>query len=210
MTRAHRRVPVVHAARRPGSLLEPQPITIVTNQKASGSFWRRFIHAEHAGKIEARYARSDASWRLWNGGVPVFRLSRPHPARGGRPSGRSRKGTLTEGFWSPAANNPDTDRIQSGLGTQITTLPDLGLAVTALSAGQVLLDGISAAGSTDPNAINDALGRTDKTYPVGPVKFSEEHTSVTPHFILQWHDGNAVQVVPPTSTPIQSPSAGLS
>lgn len=118
--------------------------------------------------------------------------------------------TLTEGFWSPAMNNPDTDRIQSGLGAQVPTLPDLSLAVTALSAGQVLLDGIATAGSTEADALNDALARTDKTYPVGPVRFAEDHTAVTPHLVLQWNDGNAVQVVPATSTPVQGPSVGLS
>ena len=119
------------------------------------------------------------------------------------------EGTLTEGFWSPALNNPDTDRIKSSLGAKIKTLPDLGVAVVALSTGQVLLDAISAAGSTDPNAINDAIGKTDKTYPVGPVKFSDKHTSVTPHLILQWHDGDAVQVIPKVTSDLQSPAAGL-
>jgi len=34
---------------------------VLNTREASGSFWRRFIQAEHAGNWGARYAGSDAS-----------------------------------------------------------------------------------------------------------------------------------------------------
>ena len=60
----------------------------------------------------------------------------------------------------------------------------------------MLLDAIAAAGSTDPEKINAALAKTDKTYVVGPVKFDENHTAKLPIVALQWQGGKTVIVWP--------------
>src|SRR6266704_3100611 len=65
------------------------------------------------------------------------------------------------------------------------------------AAARILLDAISAAGSTDKARINTAIGRTDKTYVVGPVKFDDRHTSKLPIAELQWQGGQTKVVWPP-------------
>ncbi|MEO7844412.1 MAG: amino acid ABC transporter substrate-binding protein [Nocardioides sp.] len=119
------------------------------------------------------------------------------------------EGTLTEGFWSPDADNASTDEIMDTLGKGITNTPDLGIPVTSLAAAQVLLDAISAAGSTTPADITDAIAATDGDYPVGKVTFSDDHTFVTPHYVLQWSKGDATQVVPEAGQDVAAPTAGL-
>jgi branched-chain amino acid transport system substrate-binding protein len=57
------------------------------------------------------------------------------------------------------------------------------------------------------------LRRTDKTYPVGPVKFTPEHTSPIRAIVTQWGNGPNVQRVWPTdpagAAKIESPPPGL-
>ena len=64
------------------------------------------------------------------------------------------------------------------------------------AAAQVLLDAIAAAGSTNPEKINAAIAKTDKTYVVGPIKFDENHTAKLPIVALQWQNGKTVIVWP--------------
>ena len=59
-----------------------------------------------------------------------------------------------------------------------------------------MLDAITAAGSTDPEKINAAIAKTDKTYVVGPVKFDEHHTAKLPIVALQWQGGKSVIIWP--------------
>ena len=69
----------------------------------------------------------------------------------------------------------------------------------AYAAAQVLLDGMERAGSIDPAAVNAAIGETDKTYVVGPVKFTEgkgKRSAALPVFMLQWQDGDLEVVYP--------------
>jgi branched-chain amino acid transport system substrate-binding protein len=125
--------------------------------------------------------------------------------------GTSAEGTLTEGFWAASPQDPRTIEILGTLGKQIKNLPDLGLAVVSRTAAQVLLDAITAAGTSHPEDINRSVANTNKNYPVGDVSFSDgKHVSVTDHISLQWHDGNAVPVGPPTGASIVTPPAGLS
>lgn len=119
------------------------------------------------------------------------------------------EGTLTEGFWSPDAGFASTDEIMDSLGAEITNTPDLGIPVTSLAAAQVLLDAISAASSMSADDIAAAIAATDGDYPVGSVTFGEDHTFVTPHYVLQWTKGDANQVVPAADHDIAAPVAGL-
>ena len=69
----------------------------------------------------------------------------------------------------------------------------------AYAAAQVLIDGMERAGSIDPVAVNAAIGKTDKTYVVGPVKFTEgkgKRSAALPTFMLQWQNGD-LEVVHP-------------
>ena len=54
--------------------------------------------------------------------------------------------------------------------------------------------------SLDKEAVNEAIGQTDATYVVGPVKFTEgpnQHASALPIFMLQWQNGDLEIVYPP-------------
>lgn len=123
--------------------------------------------------------------------------------------GQTSEGTLTEGFWAPELGNAGTEEIMASLGTSIETKPDLGLAVVALTAAQVLFDAIEA-GGTDADALNEAIGATDGDYPLGRIQFDDDHTFVSPHLITQWTQGDTVQIIPAEGgTTPQVPATGL-
>jgi branched-chain amino acid transport system substrate-binding protein len=123
--------------------------------------------------------------------------------------GDKAEGTLTEGFWSADQGFADSDHIMKTLGSKIDNNPDLGVAVISLTAAQVLFDAI-ATGGTDPKAINDAIKATHGDYPLGSIKFNDNHVAVTTHLITQWTKGNTVQIIPTKGgTAPQVPPAGL-
>lgn len=109
------------------------------------------------------------------------------------------QGVMIAGFWHPELPSLPgakelAERYQSETGT-----PYGQVMATTYTAAQVLLDAISKAGSTDPEAINKAIGETDKTYVVGPVNFANGpggHASALPNFMLQWQNGQAEIVFP--------------
>lgn len=117
----------------------------------------------------------------------------------------------TSGFgnWMPQEGVAETKQIEATLGKEIPNAYDLGLAVSGYTAAGILFDAIEAAGSTEPEAINEAIGATDKQYAVGHVKFTE-HAFGVPVPMLQWQKGNGVQVYPPVKgVELQVPVAGL-
>ena len=76
---------------------------------------------------------------------------------------------------------------------------------------QILLDALTKAGSTDPSKLNTAIGQTDKTYTLGPIKFGANHADAIPAIMMQWQNGHSVQVYPKGSgSNIESPIPGLS
>jgi len=67
-------------------------------------------------------------------------------------------------------------------------------------AADRLGDAIVKAGSLNPQAINTAIGQTNKTYVAGPINFAKGpggHTSPLPSFMLQWQHGQTQIVYPP-------------
>jgi branched-chain amino acid transport system substrate-binding protein len=106
-------------------------------------------------------------------------------------------------------SGPEAEKAKQTLGTKITDNPDLGLAVDGMTAAQVLFDAISAAGGTEPEKVNAALAKTDKTYAAGPVKFTDNAAGLKTN-MLQWQGDNAVQVEPKTDdATLQVPVKGL-
>jgi branched-chain amino acid transport system substrate-binding protein len=68
------------------------------------------------------------------------------------------------------------------------------------TAAQVLMDAIVRAGTLDADAVNTAIGKTNKTYVVGPINFANGpggHTSLLPTFMVQWQHGQTQIVYPP-------------
>lgn len=90
---------------------------------------------------------------------------------------------------------------------------DLGNVVYGYSIAKVLIEAIERAGSADPDAINDAIGETDGTFPAGEIGFSEDHTATLPAVQTQWVGNDQLLVLgadgSATDIAIVAPSSGL-
>lgn len=89
---------------------------------------------------------------------------------------------------------------------------DLGTLVFGYSIAQVLMDAISNAGSTEPDAINEAIGKTDGTFPAGKIKFGDNHASAAPAVQTQWVGNDMILVTDAEGNsvnPIIAPMPGL-
>lgn len=117
---------------------------------------------------------------------------------------------MTVDWWSPALGLPDTNTFISTYGKNgITT--DLSAIVAMNSVAQILLDAITQANSLDPAAINTAIGKTNKTYPVGHIQFGSNHTAPLIAGMDQWQGQNMVRVYPASqgAANVESPIPGL-
>ena len=89
---------------------------------------------------------------------------------------------------------------------------DLGNVVYGYSIAQVLLEAIERAGSLDADAINDAIGQTDGTFPAGHITFADDHTAALPAVQTQWVGNDQILVLDAegnASTAIVAPIPGL-
>jgi branched-chain amino acid transport system substrate-binding protein len=109
--------------------------------------------------------------------------------------GKLSDGIMVGGYWDPTFPYPGAADLAKAFESE-TKLSSSQHIADSHAAAQVLLDAIAAAGSTDPDKINAAIARTDKSYVVGPVKFDENHTAKLPIVSLQWQGGRAVIVWP--------------
>ena len=109
--------------------------------------------------------------------------------------GKLSDGVMVGGYWDPSFPYPGAADLAKAFEAE-TKLSSSQHIADSYAAAQVLLDGIAAAGSTDPAKINAAFAKTDKTYVVGPVKFDENHTAKLPIVALQWQGGKTVIVWP--------------
>jgi branched-chain amino acid transport system substrate-binding protein len=102
---------------------------------------------------------------------------------------------LVGGYWDPSFPYPGAADLAKAFESE-TKLSSSQHIADSYTAGQVLLDAIAAAGSTDPEKINEAIAKTDKTYVAGPIKFDTDHTSKLPIVAMQWQGGKPVIVWP--------------
>jgi branched-chain amino acid transport system substrate-binding protein len=109
--------------------------------------------------------------------------------------GKLSDGILVGGYWDPTFPFPGAADLAKAFESE-TKLTSSQHIADSYAAAQVLLDAIAAAGSTDPEKINAAIAKTDKTYVVGPVKFDDNHTSKLPIVSMQWQGGKAVIIWP--------------
>jgi len=105
-------------------------------------------------------------------------------------------GILVGGYWDSSFPYPGASELRQAYEKETGQTYSQHIA-DSYTATQVLLDAISAAGSTDAAKVNDALSKTNKTYVVGPVQFDAKHTSKLPMVELQWQNG-ATKIVWPT------------
>lgn len=89
---------------------------------------------------------------------------------------------------------------------------DLGTLVCGYSIAQVLFDAIKAAGTTDAAAVNDAIAKTDGTFPAGKIKFNSNHTAALPAVQTQWVGNDMILVTDADGksvNPVIAPMPGL-
>ncbi|MGO9361109.1 MAG: amino acid ABC transporter substrate-binding protein [Xanthobacteraceae bacterium] len=109
--------------------------------------------------------------------------------------GKLSDGILVGGYWDPSFPYPGAADLAKAFESE-TKLTSSQHIADSYAAALVLLDAIAAAGSTDPEKINAAIAKTDKTYVVGPIKFDADHTAKLPIVALQWQSGKPVIVWP--------------
>jgi branched-chain amino acid transport system substrate-binding protein len=107
--------------------------------------------------------------------------------------GKLANGVLVGGYWDPSFPFPGAATLRNEFQKQTGQSWSQHIADSD-AAAQILLDAIQRAGSTDATKINTAIGETDKTYVVGPIKFNADHTSTLPVVMDQWQ-GKGTKVV---------------
>jgi branched-chain amino acid transport system substrate-binding protein len=109
--------------------------------------------------------------------------------------GKLADGVMVGGFWDPSFPFPGAKEIWAAYEKE-TGRPGSQQIAGTYTAAMVLFDAIEAADSLDPQKINAAIAKTDKTFVVGPVKFDAGHASKFPMSELQWQNGKTVVVWP--------------
>jgi branched-chain amino acid transport system substrate-binding protein len=125
------------------------------------------------------------------------------PEKGGtvgfpQAAGDAAEGASVFGWWSPTNGNvggqavydANTAEFGDGLGAQSV--------VAAYSMVQILADALTRAGSTDPDALNEALSQTTDLDTVwAKITIGEDHRAVIPPTAVQWQGDSQVTVWPP-------------
>lgn len=109
--------------------------------------------------------------------------------------GKLADGVLVGGYWDPSFPYPGAGDLAKRFITETRQSQSQHIA-DSHAAAQVLLDAIASAGKLDREAINAAIGKTNKSYVVGPVKFDADNASRIPITMMQWQSGKAVVVWP--------------
>ncbi len=107
-------------------------------------------------------------------------------------------GTLAAAYWSKHLGHPRTEEFVERYEDQTGDTEDLSTIVSAHTGAMILFDAIVAAGSVEPEALNAAIGQTDKLYPFGQIAFDESHAAVIPTLEKQWRSPTSEAVVWPT------------
>lgn len=126
--------------------------------------------------------------------------------------GEVAEGTLSTNYWNPAehADNEAAQRLIEKF-ADVGDNGDMSALVIAQSVAAVLLDAIAAAGSTDPDAINAAIGEISGEYAIGHIDFNDDNYSLIESFHGQWQGDAMVPVDPKFSNAgtFEAPVTGL-
>ena len=112
--------------------------------------------------------------------------------------GKAAQGVMVAGYWHPDLGYPGAGDLRKRFERETRATYSQHIADT-YAAAQVLLDAVERAGSLERKAVNEAIGKIDKTYAVGPVNFAKGpggRTSALKTFMLQWQNGD-LQIVYP-------------
>jgi branched-chain amino acid transport system substrate-binding protein len=104
-------------------------------------------------------------------------------------------GITLEAYWLPTMPYPGAAEL--GAAYEADTGKKAGQILgPEYAAAQIMMNAISKAGGTEPQAIVDALAATDDTFVCGPIKFDENHTSALNLTVAQWQDGTSQMIWP--------------
>lgn len=109
--------------------------------------------------------------------------------------GKLADGVLVGGYWDPSFPYPGAAELAKRFEAETRQSQSQHIA-DSHAAAQVLLDAIAAAGTLDREKINATIGKANKSYVVGPVKFDTHHVSRIPITLMQWQGGKSVVVWP--------------
>jgi branched-chain amino acid transport system substrate-binding protein len=104
-------------------------------------------------------------------------------------------GVLVAAYWDPIFPFPGAKDLATAYGSETGQGQSQHIA-DSYTAAKVLTDAIATAGTTDKQAVNTAIGKTDKDYPVGRVKFGADNTAKLAVVEVQWQHGKTVVVWP--------------
>ncbi len=110
-------------------------------------------------------------------------------------SGDLASGITLEAYWLPEMPYPGAAELGARYAEDTGKKPGQILGPEYASA-QIMMDAISRAGSTEPQAIVDAIAATDGEFVCGPIKFAPDHTAELSLVVAQWQDGTSKQVWP--------------
>jgi branched-chain amino acid transport system substrate-binding protein len=128
------------------------------------------------------------------------------PAQFAEAMGKLADGVLVGGYWDPSFPYAGAHELGEAFAKETGRSASQHIA-DSYTAARVLLDAIARSGSLEHDKVNAAIAATDQTYPVGPVKFGENHGAALGIVTTQWQGGK-VQVVWPkdrATTPLLFP-----
>lgn len=171
------------------------------------------MNATEFGSLITKLKESDADYVVALGDTPVLiALRKQMDAAGYKPKvmdfargaqlqqfsdalGPLAEGIVIDSYWTPDTGYPGA----AELGKRFEEESDISIGQMvgpSYATGQILMDAITAANSTDPDKIVAAIAATDGEYVVGPIKFDANHTATLQSLITQWQSGKSEIIWP--------------
>jgi branched-chain amino acid transport system substrate-binding protein len=108
--------------------------------------------------------------------------------------GEAVKGALYATHWSPTYESPTNAKFMKDFEAEFGHAPDL-YATEAYTGALVAIEAIKKAGSTDPQAVRDALAETKLDTPMGEISFDEKGDPTYGTFLVELLGGGDEKVV---------------
>ena len=122
------------------------------------------------------------------------------------------EGAMVFGYWAPNNGNVGGQALYDANTARFGQGQATHGVIACYAMVQVVADAISRAGSTEPDAVNKALGETtDLPTALGKITIGADHRAVIPVTALQWHGDVQVTVWPPDQATgeLEAPAPGL-
>jgi branched-chain amino acid transport system substrate-binding protein len=110
--------------------------------------------------------------------------------------GKLSDGVLVAAYWDPSFGYPGSENLAEEFEKETGQASSQHIA-DGEAAATVLFHAIDAAGSTDPEKINEAIAKTNLETVAGKIEFADDHTATLPSVEAQWQDGKTAIVWPP-------------